>query len=85
MSMDRSRILTFFGRIGAGLGFSIGPDRSRTVMFRNCQLKYAVSYFRTSLRFKSKRKIELLIYNPIHQSIPKNDFQTPLHKSLRCG
>jgi len=53
-------------RIGTGLGFISGPDRSRIVMSRNCQLKYAVSYVRTQSSFKSKRKIELLIYNPIH-------------------
>jgi len=42
MIMDQSRILTFFGRIGSGLGFSAGPDRSRIVMSRVCQLKYAM-------------------------------------------
>jgi len=47
---DRSRILTFFGRIGAGLGFIAGPDRSRIVMSRVCQLKYAMSYVRTTLK-----------------------------------
>jgi len=35
-------VLTFFGRIGAGLGFSVGPDRRRIVMTRDCQLKYAI-------------------------------------------
>jgi len=39
---DRSRILTFFYQIGARLGFSAGPDRSRIVMSRDCQLKYAM-------------------------------------------
>jgi len=43
--MDRIRILTFFGRIGAGLGFSVGLDRSRIVISRNWQLKYAVFMF----------------------------------------
>jgi len=31
-------------RIAAGLGFSVASDRSRIVMFRVCQLKYAMSY-----------------------------------------
>jgi len=34
---DRSRILTFFGRIGAVLGFSAGSGRSQTVISRVCQ------------------------------------------------
>jgi len=63
---DRSRILTFFGRIGAGLGFSAESDRIRIVISRACQLKYAMSYVRTPLSLKSKRRIELLIYHPIH-------------------
>jgi len=50
--------------IGAGLGFSARPDRIWIVMSRDCQLKSAMSYVRTPLSFKSKRKIELLIYNP---------------------
>jgi len=55
-------------RFGAGLGFSAGPDRSRIVKSKVCQLKYAMSCvrIRTPLSFKSKRRIELLIYNPIH-------------------
>jgi len=38
-----------FGHIGAGLGFSVGPDQSRIVMSRNCQLKYAVLYVWTQV------------------------------------
>jgi len=36
-------------RIGVGLGFSAGPDRSRIVMSKACQLKYTMSYVRTPL------------------------------------
>jgi len=72
MSMDRIQILTFFGRIGTGLGFSVGSNRSRIVMSRVCQLKYAMSYVRTPLSFKSKPSIELLIYNPFQRMIPHN-------------
>jgi len=67
-------------RIGAGLGFSAGSDRNRIAMSRVCQLKYAMSYVRTPLSFKSKRRIELLIYNSFQRMIP----QSPqFHKSLR--
>jgi len=81
--MDRSRIriLTFFGRIGAGLGFSAEPDRSQIVMSRVCQLKYAMSYVLTPLSFKSKRRIELLIYNPFLTMIP----QSPQVFAISCS
>jgi len=48
-------------------------------MSRVCQLKYAMSYVRKPLSFKSKCRIELLIYNPFETMIP----QSPqFHKSL---
>jgi len=51
-------------------------------MSRDCQLKYATLYVRTSLSFKSKRRIELLIYNPFQAMIP----QSPqFHTSLRLA
>jgi len=52
-------------------------------MSRICQLKYAVSNVRTPLTFnKSKRKIELLTYNPFQRMIP----QSPqFHKFLRLA
>jgi len=87
MSMDRSRIEAGFDlfwpdRVGACLGFSAGPDQSRIVRSRVCQLKYAMSYVRTPLSFKSKRRIELLIYNPFQTMIS----QSPqFHKSLRLA
>jgi len=68
MSMVRSRILTFFGRIGPGLGFNSGSDRNRIVMSRVCQLKYDMSYVRTPVSFKPKHRIEL-IYNPFQRMI----------------
>jgi len=52
MSMNRSRILTFFGRIGARLSFIAGPDRIRIVMSRVCQLKYTMTYVLTRLSLK---------------------------------
>jgi len=79
---DRSRILTFFGRIEAELGFSARQDRSRIVMSRVCQLKYAMTYVWTPLSFKSKRRIKLLIYNPIHS---KEWFSSPHNSTSLCG
>jgi len=40
--MDRSRILTFFGRIGSGPDWDLVSDRIRIAMSRDCQLKYAI-------------------------------------------
>jgi len=54
---ERDRILTFFGPIRAGLGFSAGPDRNRIVISRVCQLKYVMSRVRTPLSFKSKSRL----------------------------
>jgi len=39
---DRNRILTNFSQIEAELGFSVVPDRTRIVMSKDCQLKYAM-------------------------------------------
>jgi len=47
MSMTRSRILTFFNRIGLEPDWDLvpersGADRTRIAMSRDCQLKYAI-------------------------------------------
>jgi len=41
-----------------------------------------MSYVRTTLNFKSKRRIELLIYNPFQTMIPQF---LQFHKSLRLA
>jgi len=57
-------------------------------------MRAAMSYVRTQLSFKSKRRIELLIYNPFQRRIELliyNPFQTIIsqspqfHKSLRLA
>jgi len=72
MSMDPDPGFYLFWPDRIGADWALVPDRSRFVISRVCQLKYAMSYVRTPLSFKSKRRIELLIYNPFQRMIPQS-------------
>jgi len=65
-------------RIGAGLGFSARPARSRIVMSKVCQLKYAMSYVRTPLSFKLLYAMIQWLYFSLYKQLKKRNALLPV-------